>query len=214
MAASDHQSYLPGSGPPEEDEVRAVGYRIRTLRKERGFTLRQLSEKAGLSTGFLSLVERGHSSIALTSLYNVAQALDTGLASFFAPAPPNNRPSFLPYVSRAHEDGLEDDRLPMIAEILSKDRRYKMLSPRAPDLALEPILVEIQPNTQEYEPFTHDGEEFAFVLSGELVYVVDGEEYRLGPGDSIHVRSTISHAVRNDTRDLARVLWVLTPRLF
>lgn len=194
--------------------MRAVGRRIRALRKERGLSLKELSEKAGLSTSFLSLVERGRSSIALTSLSNVARALDIGLASLFAPVPPDKRPKTLPYVSRAHEDGPEDDRLPIIAAILSRDRSYKMLSPRAPGLALEPILVEVRPNSGEYEPFTHEGEEFAFVLSGEMVYIVEGEEYRLGAGDGIHVRSTVSHAIRNDTQEPVRVLWVLTPRLF
>lgn len=212
-AVTDHQSHAPGGEPLEEDELRAVGRRIRALRKERGLSLKEMSEKAGLSTGFLSLFERGRSSITLTTLSNVARALDTDLAGLFAPARQDKRTETLPYVSRAREDG-PGDRLPVIAAILSKDRGYKMLSPRASDLALEPILVEVQPNSGEYGPFTHEGEEFAFVLSGEMVYIVDGEQYRLGPGDSIHVRSTVRHAIRNDTEYPVRVLWVLTPRLF
>jgi DNA-binding transcriptional regulator YiaG len=55
----------------KDDEVVAVGSTIRALRTERGLSLRELSRRTGLSTGFLSMVERGQSSLALTSLNNV-----------------------------------------------------------------------------------------------------------------------------------------------
>lgn len=55
----------------------AIGSAIRNLRKERGLNLRDLSRRSGLSTGFLSLVERGLSSPALTSLQAIAKALET-----------------------------------------------------------------------------------------------------------------------------------------
>jgi quercetin dioxygenase-like cupin family protein len=61
----------------------------------------------------------------------------------------------------------------------------------------------------------HDGEEFAYVLSGALVFRVDGVEHRLEAGDGIHYQSTVPHLVRNESRARpAEVLWVLTPRLF
>jgi transcriptional regulator with XRE-family HTH domain len=187
-----------------EDEITAVGKAIRTLRKEKGMSLRELSRRAGLSTSFLSMVERGRSSPALTSLNNVAKALDTDLADLFA-SERKVRVSYpLPHVSRAEEDG----RL----SIASSQRVYKVLSPRAPGLILEPLLVTVQPNSGFEEPYNHEGEEFAYVVEGELIFTVDGEEYRLGPGDSIHLLPTVPHAIRNDTDESAKVLWVLTPR--
>jgi quercetin dioxygenase-like cupin family protein len=44
------------------------------------------------------------------------------------------------------------------------------------------------------------------------MYIVEGVEYRLGPGDSIHVLFTVPHALHNNTGKLVRILWVLTPR--
>ncbi len=174
-------------------------------------SLRELSKQSGLSIGFLSLVERGRSSPALTSLSNVAKALGVELSSFF-PAEEENeaeetkqRVSPLPYVSRANDAA-------KLAIILSQ-RIYKMLSPRVPGLVLEPIFVTVQPGDTIDEPYSHEGEEFAYVLSGELVFIVDGVEYRLVPGDSIHFRSTVSHTMRNDTDEPVQAIWVLTPRL-
>ncbi len=197
----------------EEERLRTIGAAIRSRRRELTMSLRELSKQSGLSIGFLSLVERGRSSPALTSLSNVAKALGVELSSFFpAEGEEENeaeetkqRVSPLPYVSRANDAA-------KLAIILSQ-RIYKMLSPRVPGLVLEPIFVTVQPGDTIDEPYSHEGEEFAYVLSGELVFIVDGVEYRLGPGDSIHFRSTVSHTMRNDTDEPVQAIWVLTPRL-
>lgn len=197
----------------EEERLRTIGAAIRSRRQELNMSLRELSKQSGLSIGFLSLVERGRSSPALTSLSNVAKALGVELSSFF-PAEEEEqneaeetkqRVSPLPYVNRANDAA-------KLSIILSQ-RIYKMLSPRIPGLVLEPIFVTVQPGDTMDEPYGHEGEEFAYVLSGELVFIVDGVEYRLGPGDSIHFRSTVSHAMRNDTDEPVQAIWVLTPRL-
>ena len=197
----------------EEERLRTIGAAIRSRRQELNMSLRELSKQSGLSIGFLSLIERGRSSPALTSLSNVAKALGVELSSFF-PAEEEEqneaeetkqRVSPLPYVNRANDAA-------KLSIILSQ-RIYKMLSPRIPGLVLEPIFVTVQPGDTIDEPYSHEGEEFAYVLSGELVFIVDGVEYRLGPGDSIHFRSTVSHAMRNDTNEPVQAIWVLTPRL-
>jgi transcriptional regulator with XRE-family HTH domain len=185
------------------DKIRAIGAEIRNLRRQRRLSLRHLSARSGLSIGFLSLVERGRSTLALTSLYAVASALETDVAHFFPPKELEERPHPLPHVSRA---GGEFE-----TTISSSKRLYRMLSPRAPGKVLEPLLVTIQPTDNDVEPYGHEGEEFCYVLKGELVYAIEGREHRLGPGDSIHVKSSVPHAIRNDSGDAVEALWVLTP---
>ena len=82
--------------------------------------------------------------------------------------------------------------------------------------ALEPLLVTITPGEtgDPRDDYAHAGEEFAYILSGTLTFSVDGVEHRLEAGDCIHYPSTVPHLVRNDGREPADVLWVLTPRLF
>lgn len=206
----------------DEERMRVIGSAIRSKRQELGLSLRELSRLSGLSIGFLSLVERGRSSLALTSLSNIAKALGIELSSFFPPvgvglvpskeepleiglAPTPSKEGLSPYVHRAN------DRSQLA--LISSQRTYTMLSPRGPGLILEPIFVTIQPGDLLEEPYGHEGEEFAYVLSGELVFIVENVEYRLGPGDSIHLRSHLSHAMRNDTDRPVEAIWVLTPRL-
>ena len=178
---------------------------IRRLRKEQGLSLRDLGRATGFSISFLSLVERGRSSISLTSLHTLAVALGVGMGSFF-PEPQPDAPATA-HVSRRRGDV----RLPIRGA-----HTYRLLGATNFPRALEPLLVTIAPD-EEADPrddYAHEGEEFAYVLSGELVFTVDGVEHMLESGDCIHYRSTVPHLVRNDGATPAEVVWVLTPTLF
>ena len=60
-----------------------IGSRVQSRRKEQKITLKELSERTGLSTGFLSQFERGMTTIAIDSLQNIAKVLDMDMDSFF-----------------------------------------------------------------------------------------------------------------------------------
>lgn len=203
--------------PGREDDAAAerqdvVGARMRRFRKERGMTLRGLSTRSGLSIGFLSQVERGISSIGLTALAGVAAALDRRVADFFedgqgdgaGAAEVAHLPSHFT-LTRAETPA---------TEYVSGQQTYRMLSGRGPRLVLEPLLVRIAPGGRREDAYGHAGEEFAYVLSGELLYEVDGVEHRLRAGDSVHLRSTVPHSMYNDTGEVTTVVSVVTPRLF
>jgi transcriptional regulator with XRE-family HTH domain len=186
-------------------QLAAIGATIRGLRRKQGLSLRDLAELTGFSISFLSLVERGQSSISLTSLHTVGKALAVEMSAFFpAPSDEPEAPA-VPHVTRLSGDGR-----------LSTDsaHTYKLLGGRGFKSTLEPVHVTIAPCDDTRDAYAHEGEEFAYVLSGGLVFVVDGVEYRLGAGDSIHYQSTIPHTVRNETNEPAEALWVLTTRLF
>jgi quercetin dioxygenase-like cupin family protein len=74
-------------------------------------------------------------------------------------------------------------------------------------------LVTIAPTEAIEVPFTHEGEEFAYLLQGRLLFVIGGVRYRLGAGDSIHFASGVPHAVQNDGDEPVKALWVLSRRL-
>ncbi|MDG4770306.1 MULTISPECIES: helix-turn-helix domain-containing protein [Micromonosporaceae] len=188
-----------------------VGARMRQFRKEQGLTLRGLASRANLSIGFLSQVERGVSSIGLTALNSVAAALDRPVAEFFSAEPTETAEDpqgSLPVhftLTRADNGA---------TEYVSGQQTYRMLSDRGPNLVLEPMLVHIAPGGRREEAYGHFGEEFAYVVSGELLYEVDGVEHRLYPGDSLHLRSSTPHRLYNDTDQVTTVVSVVTPRLF
>ncbi len=187
------------------DEVRAVGQAIRTLRQQLAMTLDELSERAGLSPSFMSLVERGRSSLALTSLFAVARALGVDVAELL---PPTEE------IHHGHEGcQVVREYAREITPVRVGDRDYRFLSAEIKDRVLEPLLVTVKPTVAEEVSYIHPGEEFAWVVSGEVVYVVEGQDYQLGVGDCIHVDSTRSHGLRNETDQDASVLWVLSQPL-
>jgi quercetin dioxygenase-like cupin family protein/transcriptional regulator with XRE-family HTH domain len=226
-------------GAPDVKDVSAViGHNLRSFRKELGLSLRALSERSGLSIGFLSQLERGLSSIGLTTLRDLAATLDREIVDFFdetdldvnepgegvgaaeqaragsavirtSPASATTRnPLVDRYFTLTRASG-EDT-----AEYISGKRTYRLLSQRASGLALEPMLTSIAPGGVIGEMEAHKGEEFAYVLHGELSYTVDGVEYRLRAGDSLHLLSSIPHSLYNDTDETVVVVSVVTPRLF
>jgi quercetin dioxygenase-like cupin family protein len=221
-----------------KDVSAVIGHNLRSFRKELGLSLRALSERSGLSIGFLSQLERGLSSIGLTTLRDLAATLDREIVDFFdetdlesdepgegdggatearaesavirtSPASATTRnPLVDRYFTLTRASG-EDT-----AEYISGKRTYRLLSQRASGLLLEPMLTSIAPGGVIGEMEAHKGEEFAYVLNGELSYTVDGEEYRLHAGDSLHLLSSIPHSLYNDTDETVVVVSVVTPRLF
>jgi transcriptional regulator with XRE-family HTH domain len=190
------------------DEMLTLGSRIRQFREEEGLSLRKLATLTGLSIGFLSQVERGLSSLALTSLRAVATALGRPLVDFFAEE------------AEAEPDAVDDDAVVFTLtraadhsrRLVSGGRHFDLLSSRVPGLVLEPMLVYIEP-TGVLEPMTaHAGEEFAYVLSGALEYEVAGTTHTLAPGDSLYLRSNTPHRMFNVGTETAVVVSVVTPR--
>src|SRR5260370_6518348 len=182
----------------------SLGPGIRRARLQRGLSLAQLSALSGFSPSFLSLVERNRTSPSLTSLTKLAEALNISASSLLPNSPSNGA-----LVHRA------TDTSPSM--ILGDPKvLYRTLSATKPSLQLEPMLVVHQPlaiGEPEPEPFSHRGAEFSYVLEGELVFRVEGQEFLLHPGDSIHVESSTLHMCFTNGPQPAQSLWVLTPRL-
>lgn len=183
-----------------------VGKRIRQFRKDKGLSLRELADLTGRSIGFLSQIERGISSISLTALRDIAASLGRPMTEFLDVAGDGSSDGAVWTLTRAEERPSE--------VLFSGNRRYQLLSARAPGLVLEPLIVHIAPGgiVEDTEP--HAGEEFAHILKGQLLFVIEGEEFRLGPGDSIHLRANVPHRIHNDGDDVTVVVSVITPRLF
>lgn len=178
---------------------------MRTLRLEAGLSLRSLGARARLSASFLSLVERGQASMALTSLMRVAAALGVPPTAFFTPAASSVGSLRGPHI--AHGDRRH------FGAIVTPGRTYRLLSPGGRALQLEPSLLTLDPLNGPTVPSAHAGEEFLFVLSGRVTYVVEKDIYILHEGDSLHLASEVPHAVYNDAEEPAEILWLQTPPL-
>lgn len=180
--------------------INEIATKINTLRKSKGMTLKDLSLTSGLSIGFLSQIENGGSSLAITSLKKIADALQVPITYFFETE--ENYNYHVP-IDAQKTFRMEGSTL-----------EYTRLSGDFPDSQIEPLMVEIPPQSDLGQKYTHLGEEFIYVLKGTLIVVLDRDEYHVKEGESIHYPSTIEHFWSNRSDEPVKVLSITTQKLF
>jgi transcriptional regulator with XRE-family HTH domain len=180
---------------------------IRAARRKKKLSLAKLSALAGLSTGYLSKLERSEKAPPISTLSKIALALDLDLASLL----------------REHADPFEDVPLAIVRKgerKIVKTRgslygyEYEALAYNKPGKNMEAFI--ISPGFDERidfqrdeEEFQHDGEEFMYILEGVHEFRYGGEKYVLRKGDSIYFDSRIPHAGRSLGKRKARILTVM-----
>lgn len=178
-----------------------IGSKIKELRTSKKMTLKDLSEKTKLSTGFLSQLERGLTSIATDSLLNIADALEVELSYFLLPTTRRRER----YIQKSYEKEIyKIDNSSYINYILSNNHEDKVMLPR---------LIEILPSMtdENLSTYNHDGEEFIYVLEGVVTIFINDEKHCLYPGDSAHFKSNIQHNYGNYTNKMCKILQVSVP---
>lgn len=187
------------------DPSATLGPRLRALRQQKEVTLSQLAERAGLSTGHLSQIERTLSTPTIKQLQDISQAMDVHIGWFFQAieATPEQDNGI---VVRAGKRPTIDYGNLGVTDFL--------LVPNL-DRSLELLLCVLEPGASNgLDAYTHKGEEAGFLLSGSLELWVDNEKYRLDEGDSFTFASTRPHRYRNPGPGTTRVIWAITPPTF
>lgn len=186
-----------GTGPQSATADADLGRRLRVLRTNRGLSLATVADQVGLSVSFLSAVELGQSSISVGNLFKLADAYGTtvpGLNAEYRTDPrtvlhPEDRPRYV-----------AGQGLIVIEDLIATPG------------AIEAQRIEIRPNAGSEEPYAHPGEEFIYVLSGQLnFWLEEREQYILREGDSLYFRSTQLHRWWNDSDEPVTVLWINVP---
>jgi DNA-binding transcriptional MerR regulator len=175
----------------------ALGIRLRQLRVQRGLSLVRVAGSVGISTGFLSALERSQMSASVGTLRKLARFYKTNILDFFDPAESNSR------LVAAQE-----------RKVLEAGPGVRMELLAWGNTVMEPHLFRISARAGSGDSYTHEGEEFLYILRGELLISLEGEEYRLRPGDSFYFESATPHRWSNPGRTETLVLWVNTPPTF
>ena len=178
-----------------------LGARLRARRKALGKTMQQVADEAALTIGFISQIERGISTPSLASLYNVAKALDASVDMFVSQSP-----------ARARSVVTHAGKRPTF-RVDGTARYYEFLERGFPDAKLNACLSHVPPGHAS-EMMSHEGEDFVYLVSGEMLYEVDGVAYALKGGDTLHFDSRKPHRGANTGTTTAIELWVGTMRLF
>jgi transcriptional regulator with XRE-family HTH domain len=173
----------------------SIGERIKSLRIDQGLTLAELGAKVNLSTSYLSQIERDRTQPSLTTLVNIAKALNVEPRHFF-------------------ETG-ENSMLIVQAgqtrpvEYLNPETACYPLTPEDATSNLQVYRVVIQPGSQPYQCRPYSGEEMCFVLKGELTVAASDETHTLKAGDSIHYDALLLHGWSNQASQPCEFIWSL-----
>lgn len=175
-----------------------VGQRLRELRNERKFSIRALAERSGLNVNTFSLIENGKTSPSVSTLQQIAAALEVPITAFFETTTPKN--------SVAHVVAHNRPRLAFAHGTLED------LGAGLTHRAVEPFVVMLEPHANSGDtPIVHTGFEFVFCLQGRMTYQIEDQPYMLEPGDSLLFESYLPHRWQNDTAQPAQAILVLYP---
>lgn len=181
-----------------------IGKKIRELRQKNRYTLQDLAARTGLSKPFLSQIENDHVIPPIATLLKLARALNVGMTYFFQDEEGSDKISItrqgerMKVERRPHQQKGETNYL------------YVALETKKTNKAMNPFLVEFPvQNTEEMVFMSHEGEEFLYLLKGEVEFrTVDRVEI-LQAGDSIYFESDVSHSFRCVSGTPAKALAVI-----
>jgi len=177
----------------EEKEKNALikkGKIIQKLREQRGLPIDAMAKKTGLSPDQLIQIEEGKISPALGVLIKLSKALEVKVGTLMGEEP---KQSFM----IVRKDEMSKHPHPVSKESLGYGYTYFTLGQEKKDRRMEPFLVTIEPGTTEIEKVSvHEGEEFIYVLEGELEIDLDQNKEILLPGDSIYYDGSIPHFLK------------------
>jgi transcriptional regulator with XRE-family HTH domain len=182
------------------DIIKQIAQEIRRIRKSKGITLKELSEDTELSISFLSQIERGISSMTITSLKKIADALGVTMQDLVS--------------IEENQQFTRKKESQMVMRLEKSFPKYVPLSGQFEGRKLEALILKMAPNHKDIETTTHDGEEFYYILSGSGIFTIGEEEYVISEGETVHYPSTIPHKICNPNDTELVTLCVLTPKIF
>jgi len=187
-----------GEGSTLSRIVSSIGPKLRDLRLQRGLSLQQLAERADVSAAAIHKIEKSGMVPTITTLLKLAGALNRSISYFVDEETEQNGPAVL---------------------VRADERRIVYTSHLGIDLAgisgpygrffLAGAVATLEPGASSGDnPMEHPGEELVFVLEGSMEFDVDGQDYRLAEGDSVHFRTDRPHRWKNPGKRPARAVWM------
>lgn len=181
----------------EKDILIRISQQIKERRKQKGITVQELADKAGVSKGLISQIENGRTIPSLLVLISIILALDIDLNSFFKDV---NVPQQEPILVRRKAEYTHFEK-----EEASGFHYYRIFTKSVKNSTIDFVILQLEPNAQRSMVKT-DAFEFKYVISGEVEYEFKSETIRLGTGDSMFFDGRMPHTPHNPGKDPAIML--------
>ncbi|NLW52712.1 MAG: helix-turn-helix domain-containing protein [Tissierellia bacterium] len=177
-----------------------IGENIKNLRHKMGLTQEELAERSELTKGFISQLERDLTSPSIDTLSNVLEALGTSLGEFFK----TKKEEQIIFKKEDYFEG-SYDKLGL---------KMEWIVPNAQKNSMEPVLFTFDKDgeTKEYTPY--EGEEFGYVLEGEIKLMVGNKEHVLKTGETFYLMPDESRYIKNNFNGKSKILWITNPPNF
>ena len=189
---------LPAKANTDGRKIPDFGPRLRRLRKRQGLSLAEAAERAGVSAGFLSSVELSHAKPSVSTLSRLAGAYGTTVLELYeVPKRPDR-------IVRPERRQSIQTQSGVRMELLSTGTKM-----------LETMLMHVPPGTGSDGAYTHQGEDWIYMLKGELeIWLDETECYVLHENESFWFESNRGHRWYNPGEKDVLMIWVNTPPTF
>jgi transcriptional regulator with XRE-family HTH domain len=175
-----------------------IGKKIKALRIQKGLTQEELADRAELTKGFISQVERDLTSPSIATLIDILQCLGTDLKTFF------NDSEDTQIVFRKGDFFEKQDT--------ELKNTIEWIIPNAQKNMMEPILLTIEPGGSTYPDNPHEGEEFGYVLKGSIEIHIGNQVHKAKKEESFYFTAAHKHFITSERG--AVILWISTPPSF
>lgn len=175
-----------------------IGAKLKELRILKGLTQEELADRAELSKGFISQLERDLTSPSIATLMDILQCLGTSIGEFFNETPEEQIVFGKTDYFEKHDQELKNE--------------IKWIIPNAQKNMMEPILLTLEPGGETYPDNPHEGEEFGYVLQGNISIHIGSKTYKAKKGESFYFVSDKKHYLSSKAG--AVLVWVSSPPSF
>jgi len=181
-----------------------LGGRLKALRETRNITIEDLADRANLTAEGVAKIENGEMIPGLTPLFKLARVMGVRIGTFL-----DDQENIGPVVTKKGEKKgvtrFSDKDNPV-----SSDLDFYSLALNKSGRHMEPFIVDIYPSSEkDFKTSSHEGEEFLYVLEGEIEVIYGKEVYLLTEGESIYYDSIVKHHVHSRGNGPAKILAVV-----
>lgn len=181
-----------------------LGQKIRELRKSRKFSITDLSQESGLSTGLISQIERNMVVPSIKVMWKIANVLEVNIGYFFEEDDENIEEKIV--VRKNHRKSINTN---------DYTKAYELLMPNLNNKSIEFILITLNEETKVNQDLvSHKGEECGYIIEGKMKIILENKEYILEKGDSFYFDSKIPHVYENYGDEKCVLVCAMTPPSF
>ncbi len=181
-----------------------IGSKIKELRKAKKLTLQSVARETGFSPALISQIENNNVSPPIATLSKIARFFDVKISHFF-----DEEEVDCKYEVVRKADRREVNRVISVAGT-GHGYTYEALSFRKRNKKMEPFVVTVEKRPEEETLYSHDGEEFLLILSGQAEILLEDERILLDEGDAVYFDATLRHRLLSCGDGETKVLAIVT----